>query len=167
MITIHLPALLGYLLAGLTVLLLGVGAVNAQEAALSTGGEASGTGGTSSYSIGQVAYTTNTGPDGSIAQGVQQPFEISTIIGIDEENISLELSAYPNPTRHSLTLEIGNYNNQQLTYMLLDQQGKLLAGGEVMITSTIIPTEQLPAAIYFLRVNDRQQVVKTFRIVKN
>jgi hypothetical protein len=39
------------------------------------GGEATGSGGSVSYSVGQVVYTTNTGINGSVAQGVQQPYE--------------------------------------------------------------------------------------------
>ena len=57
-------------------LLLGLGGLQAQESPTAAGGEATGSGGTASYSIGQVVYTTNTGTNGSVAQGVQQPFVI-------------------------------------------------------------------------------------------
>jgi hypothetical protein len=56
----------------------------AQETATGTGGDATGTGGTSSYSVGQILYTTNTGTNGSINQGVQQPYEISIVTEIEE-----------------------------------------------------------------------------------
>ena len=64
-------------------LLLGLGGLQAQQSPTATGGEATGTGGTASYSVGQVVYTTNTGTNGSMAQGVQQPYEISTTVGIN------------------------------------------------------------------------------------
>ncbi|MCB0409870.1 MAG: hypothetical protein KDD29_06595, partial [Flavobacteriales bacterium] len=51
--------------------------VFAQENTVSSGGDALGVGGSASYSVGQVVYTTHTGVNGSIAQGVQQPYEIS------------------------------------------------------------------------------------------
>ena len=46
----------------ITMLLLSLGftGLNAQEAIPATGGEASGSGGTVSYTVGQVAYITNT-----------------------------------------------------------------------------------------------------------
>ena len=69
-------------------LLLGLGGLHAQESVNSSGGEATGTGGTASYSVGQVVYTTATGTNGSVAQGVQQPYEISTTVGINETSIN-------------------------------------------------------------------------------
>jgi len=90
------------------VLLLGLGltGLQAQTNVNATGGNASGNGGSVSYSVGQVVYTTHKGSNGSVAQGVQQPYEIS-VAGIDEANgISLRVTVYPNPTTDYLTLEI-------------------------------------------------------------
>ncbi len=72
--------------------------------------EASGSDGTASYTVGQVVYTTETGTNGySIAQGVQQPFEISVVTGIKEaKDISLSVSAYPNPTSDYLIVKVEN-----------------------------------------------------------
>ena len=52
--------------------------LQAQEIPIASGAVATGIGGSSSYTVGQVVYTTNTGSNGSVAQGVQQPYEIST-----------------------------------------------------------------------------------------
>ena len=76
------------------VMLLGLGgltSLQAQEAIPATGGEASGSGGSASYTVGQVVYTTNVGTNGnSVAEGVQQPYEISVVTGIPEaKDISL------------------------------------------------------------------------------
>ena len=82
----------------------------AQESINATGGNASGSGGSASYSVGQIVYTTTTGTSGSVAAGVQQPFEISTVTGIEEANgINLTVTAYPNPTTDFLTLEIKDF----------------------------------------------------------
>jgi len=88
--------------------LLGTAGLYAQETVPATGGDATGSGGSSSYTIGQVVSTTNTGSAGSVAFGVQQNYEISTITGIEITEINLELVAYPNPTNNDLTLNIGN-----------------------------------------------------------
>ena len=67
-------------ITSIAFLLLGLGGLQAQESPTATVGEATGTGGTASYSVGQVVYTTTTGTNGSVAQGVQQPFEISGLV---------------------------------------------------------------------------------------
>ena len=141
--------------------------LHAQQTVPATGGDATGAGGSSSYTIGQVVYTTNTGTNGSVAQGVQQPYEISTSVGIEVTAINLELVAYPNPTNNALTLNIGNYNNEKLTYQLYDMQGKLLDSKQVVNSTTSIGMQELPVSTYLLNVLDNNAVIKTFRIVKN
>jgi len=138
----------------------------AQETVPATGGDATGAGGSSSYTVGQVVYTTNTGTNGSVAQGVQQPYEISTAVGIEVTEINLELVAYPNPTTNVLNLNIGNYNNEKLTYQLYDMQGKLLDSKKVVNNSTTIVMHELPKSTYLLSVLDNNSLIKTFRIIK-
>ena len=97
----------------IAVLLLGLGltGLQAQETLTASGGNISGTGGSVSYSVGQVVYTTNTGANGSVAQGVQQPFEISAPVGIEEaKGINLSCLAYPNPATDYLTLSVDNFD---------------------------------------------------------
>ena len=141
--------------------------LHAQETVPATGGDASGTGGSSSYTVGQVVYTTNTAISGSIAQGVQQPYEISISVGIEVTEINLELMAYPNPTNNTLTLNIGNYDIEKLTYQLYDMQGKLLENKPVVNSSTTIAMKNLPVSTYLLNIQDNNSLIKTFRIVKN
>ena len=76
--------------------LFGLGGLNAQTTVAAVGGESTGTGGTVSYTVGQIIYTTNIGANGSLAQGVQQPYEISTTLGINETSINLELFFFLN-----------------------------------------------------------------------
>jgi hypothetical protein len=66
----------------------------AQKTVVPAGSEATGIGGTSSYTLGQVFYTTDTGTKGSVEKGVQQPFEITTTLGVNETTINFELSVY-------------------------------------------------------------------------
>jgi hypothetical protein len=146
-------------------LLLGLGGLHAQESLTAAGGEATGTGGTASYSVGQVVYTTATGTNGSVTQGVQQPFEISTTLGVNETTINLELSVYPNPTTDLLTLKVEKIEN--LHYQLIDLQGKLIESKTVSSNSSEISLENQPTAIYFLKVTKNNQLIKTFKIIKN
>ncbi|MGB0882451.1 MAG: T9SS type A sorting domain-containing protein [Vicingaceae bacterium] len=154
-------------ITSIAFLLLGLGGLHAQESPTATGGEATGTGGTTSYSVGQVVYTTNTGSNGSVSQGVQQPYEISVITGINKTTIHLEMSVYPNPTTNYLSLKVGSEKLESLTYQLIDLQGKVIENTKVTANNTTIKMEALPKAIYFLNVSDNNQLVKTFKIIKH
>ncbi len=146
--------------------LIWAGFAQAQESTNATGGEATGTGGTVSYSAGQVLYTTNTGGTGSVAQGVQQSYKIVSV-GISETELNISLSAFPNPTADNLTLQISDYNNEQLSYQLFDMQGKLLNNGQVSAQQTQINTFALPPATYFINVlNQENEKIQSFKIIK-
>jgi len=149
------------------LLLLGIGFNQgyAQQATTASGGDASGSGGYAAYSVGQIVYTTYTGTNGSVAQGVQQPYEISITLGLLETDIKLNLSAYPNPTTNYLMLQIDNYD-KALLYQLYDISGKLLESNTVVANSTTINMEQMPTGSYFLKVTQNSTLVKIFKIIK-
>jgi hypothetical protein len=155
----HILVLLSGLLWG--------GLTQAQESANASGGDATGSGGTVAYSIGQIAYTTNTGSSGSVAQGVQHVYEIFTT-GIMEPELNISLSAFPNPTTNNLTLQISDDNNEKLSYQLFDMQGKQLRKGQIVAQQTQIDMNSLPSATYFIHVvNQENQKVQSFKIIKN
>ena len=153
------------------VLLLGLGltGLQAQTSVNATGGNASGSGGSASYSVGQVVYTTNTGTNGSVSEGVQQPFEISVVTGIEEaKDIFLNVSAYPNPTTDYLELKVENLQLSELSYKLYDISGKVYQNKEIGNSITKIEMQNLPQGIYFIKVIDtKNKEFKTFKIIKN
>ena len=142
----------------------------AQETIPATGGNASGIGGTACYSVGQVVYTSNTGANGSVAQGVQQAFEISVVTGIEEaKGINLVVSAYPNPTTDFLILKVdasASLSIQSLSYQLFDMNGKLLQNKKIEGNETSIVMSNLVPATYFVKVTEGNKEVKTFKIIK-
>jgi len=145
---------------------------NAQEAIPATGGNASGNGGSVSYSVGQIMYTTNTGTHGSVAQGVQQPYEISAGTGIEEvKGITLQCSAYPNPANDFLMLKIEGSvetdNYPSLRASLYDMTGKLLETTKIKGNETPISMKNLAKATYFLKITDNSKEVKAYKIIKN
>lgn len=101
-----------------------------------------------------------------MAQGVQQPYEISVIDAVESTEIDLDLVAYPNPTNTNLTLSVGNYDQSILRFELYDIAGKLLDDGQLLDSSTVIKMEQFPTATYFLKVSSDKQIIKTFKIIK-
>jgi hypothetical protein len=144
-----------------------VSALHAQNAINSTGGNAGGTGGVVSYSVGQVVFTTISGSSGILIQGVQQPFEISVLTGLEEPGIVLQWSVYPNPAIDFLTLKIQNYDYKELRYLLFDANGLPLAEKLITDSETQIFMESLVSGIYFLKITGKVKVLKTFKIIKN
>ena len=149
-------------------LLLSIGALQAQETIPAAGGDATGLDGSSvSYTIGQITYTTNSSTNGSVAMGVQQPYEISIVTGIEATNINLELSVYPNPTTDRLTLAVKDTELNNLKFQLYDLSGKLIQQDQLREQNTQISMQNLAAATYLLKVTDSNKVVKTFKIIRN
>ena len=171
------------MLSAIFLLGLGLAGLQAQEAVLAAGGDASGSGGSISYSVGQVTYTTSTGTNGySVADGVQQPYEISVIIGVEEDiGLKLECLAYPNPAKDHLTLKIDASTSigrqrladgtalsiQSMEYQLYDMQGNLLENKKLTGNETTISMEKLVPASYFLKITNKQKEIKIFKIIKN
>ncbi len=149
-----------------STLLLGALQLHAQEAVVTSGNNATGTNGNVSYSVGQIAYTTNTGTTGSVAQGVQQPYEIQTVLGAENFNINLQLAVYPNPTTNWLQLEVKNNDLTNLSYQLFDLNGRMIYNQKVTSETSTISMEQLPQAVFLLKVLNNNKEVKTFKILK-
>ena len=137
----------------------------AQEATPATGGDAVGPGGSSSYTVGQIVYTTNTGINHSEAQGIQQPYEITTV-GIELPEITLNPLIHPNPTKSILYLNIKNRSNK-LIYEIYNLKGELILHERINTDCTTIDMQNYAESIYILNVMKNKSLIKTFRIVKN
>jgi hypothetical protein len=137
-----------------------------QTSVNASGGGTSNASGSISYSIGQVVYQSVSNTSGSVSQGVQHAFEISTL-SLEENALNLSLSAYPNPTHELLNLRVGNYKQEKLSYKLFDFQGKVISEASMLSEETTIEMKQLPVATYFVEVHNEGKKVQTFKIIKN
>ena len=143
--------------------------LNAQEASVAAGGNISGNNGSVSYSVGQVTTLSVNGSAGTINQGVQQPYEIFVITGIDDtKNITLDFLVYPNPVHDFLKLKIQGLDAKKLVWKIQDSTGRILVSGQVSDTETFISMTGYPAGIYLFSVADKNNIqYKTYQIVKN
>lgn len=142
--------------------------LQAQETIPSSGSNAIGSGGSISYTIGQVNCSANTGTNGSVLEGVQQPYEISVAYGIEEEDrIDLAYEAYPNPATGYLMLRLKDFNNENLSYLLYDIKGNNLESKKITTSETNIDISNLSPSTYFLKLILNTKVVKSFKIIKN
>jgi len=153
----------------MAVLWLGLGltVLKAQETIPAAGGNASGGGGSLDYTVGQVVYQTHTGVNGSIAEGIQQSYEISVVTSNEEAfGIILSVSAYPNPATDYLQLEVENEVEKDISFQLYDVKGNLLQSRKIVSNQTRIDMNGLAAATYFVKITQENKVVKTFKIIK-
>lgn len=157
----------------LCVLLLsgfGLAGLQAQVAVPAAGGNASGSGGTVSYSVGQVVYSSSTGINGSVVQGVQQTYVITVFTGVDNAGIELSYKVYPNPTTDNLNLKIVNFEKSAYSYQLFDLSGKMLDSKTIVSEETSIPMQTLTGGNYLLKIVDAKsgaaKEVKSFKILK-
>lgn len=137
-----------------------------QQASVAAGGDATGSGGSVSYTVGQVSYLSLSGSNGSLNEGVQQPYEFFT--GISENTgIQLSMTVYPNPTNAQVYLIIEDVSLDQLQYRMYDAAGKLVIQSAIVSTQTELSTQSLAPGTYYLSVEDQKEVLQNFTIIKN
>jgi hypothetical protein len=142
--------------------------IEAQNTLASIGGNATGSNGSVSYTVGQVVFNTYTGTSGSVAQGVQQAFEISVATGVSEQSgLKLACAVYPNPVSNNLILRIENYNNSSLKYELCNSNSILVKKDKILNSETNIEMIGLIPAVYLLNILENNVLVASFKIIKN
>lgn len=145
------------------VLLMSTAAAKAQTAVATAGGEV----GTLSFTVGQPFVEAASSSQGSVTPGVQQAYVITTIdVAVPELAATIALSAYPNPVADRLMLN-ADATDINLRYTLTDANGRTLATVAIADALTEIDMANLVPAVYFLRVDDGNTLVKIFKIVKN
>jgi len=138
-----------------------------QQNTVASGGDASGSGGTVSYTIGQIDYEALSGSSGTMAQGVQQPFEIFSV-GLAELDYSISASLFPNPAVTSVILSVdGLETYANATYQLTDENGKVIRSGAVNQQETTINVQDLAISCYYLNVVVSDKLAKSFKLIKN
>jgi hypothetical protein len=139
----------------------------AQQSITSGGGTVTDNGGSLSVSIGQVAYTSHTGDTGTVSQGVQQPYEISSL-GIETDDLAYSLSfqAFPNPSEGPLILKGEIPKGRKVIWQLTDSHGRILDSRKIISDETQLDLSKRTPGLYFLRLVRGNQMVRSFKIIK-
>jgi hypothetical protein len=142
--------------------------LHAQQTTDASGGTATGTGGSVSYSVGQVVYSYRTGTGGWLIEGVQQPKEFTnTLATNDFTALEATCKLYPNPTSNALHLTFSTEGYVGCEAVLTDLAGKMLQKVILKEATTTLELEYLPIAPYVLTVTKNNQIIKSFKIIKN
>lgn len=151
-------------------LLFFAGFASAQSAIVPVGGDTQSNGGSVSYTVGQIAVQTATSSNSSVsvAEGVQQPYEIMTVGVDDYPQIVLSAVVYPNPTENLAQLQLNGFEipADGLRAILYDGNGKQLQS--VTVTDDLTPFQigQYATGTYYLELRDEQRVLKTFKVIR-
>lgn len=155
----------------LTALFMGITMLGtAQSAIVPVGGDAQSSAGSVSYTVGQIAVQTAANSNGSVsvAEGVQQPYEIQAV-GVDNyPQIVLDAVVYPNPTENIAQLKLNGFElpADGLRATIFDGNGKMLQSFSVTDDLTSFQIGQYATGTYYLEVKDGKRVLKTFKIVR-
>jgi hypothetical protein len=153
------------ILLSYSILLLCIYNVHAQSGTVASGGNATGVDGSVSYTVGTTCYTTISDGSTVLTQGIQQPYEIQVVNGMEETGIALG-SVYPNPTTDYVMLSL-NGDLQNMHYTLCDVQGKFISRQNLVKQQTNIPMASLTNGAYLVKVYNDKKQLKTFKIIKN
>ena len=148
------------------LLLFATHSIYSQQSVATSGGEATGSGGNSSYSVGQLLYTTYSGSNGTISQGIQQSIELYSLSNPEFTGVTSKAIIYPNPTTDYVVLNLEDSNLTNLTYTMYDLQGRIITKGQVEQDVTKIIMQHLEMGAYILKVNQNNKELKIFKIIK-
>ncbi|MFT6282919.1 MAG: hypothetical protein ACJA0U_003057, partial [Salibacteraceae bacterium] len=112
----------------------------------------------------QIDYNNSQGSNGSINQGVQQPYEFYEL-GI-KEAFFVNVSLFPNPTNEFIILQFESFTND-LSYALYDLKGKIVVQGIVETVETQIDMRALATGHYNLVIKNATNNIQSIKIIKN
>ena len=140
---------------------------NAQlhEVVSSSGGYLQGNEISVSFTIGEANIKTLKGDITTLTQGFQQPQLIVTALD-DFAHQAYTIQAYPNPTTDFVNLSTDIELPAESFYQIVDMHGSLISKKTVDGLTTKISVQQLVPAVYFLSIFDRDEILKTFKIIK-
>jgi hypothetical protein len=145
-----------------------VGYPRIQDVIPVAGTNASGSNGSISITVGQLVDEIHTGTNGSLAQGVQEAYVISTVTALKKTvGISLQCSLYPNPARDFLILKIANKPELKFNAVLIDMAGRQLQQVKIDGEETSINMSAFVRGSYLLKVIQENKEIKVFKIIKN
>jgi hypothetical protein len=141
--------------------------VLAQQAVLPASSNATGTGGSASYSVGQTTFKTQDSQAGTVTQGVQQPYEILFMTGVDDKKAaSLTCKVYPNPVAAELTLKIEAPVPDDMNYEVRNELGAIVGAGKAGSEETVITVSGLPAGMYVVILREKNEQKTTWKVIK-
>ncbi|NLF42197.1 MAG: T9SS type A sorting domain-containing protein [Bacteroidales bacterium] len=139
---------------------------SAQEVISAGGGSFSNSTAKISFTVGETVVGTLSAGNQILTQGFQQ--SRLTILGIeDNPELNISIQAFPNPVIQKLKIQIGGFDEAaSMHYCLYDINGRLIVLQNITGDETNIDFGGLEPAVYMIRINSGNQVLKTIKVLK-
>jgi hypothetical protein len=118
------------------------------------------------WSIGEVQTETFAASSNILSEGFHQ---CSNLISDIERNLALNLdiSIYPNPVADCINLKIDNKIINGILFTIADFEGKVLQTGKIYENLTRIDFSSYANGYYLVSIKQNNQLLKSFKIIKN
>ena len=143
--------------------LLSIVSASAQQVVSTQGDSYSNSSGSIDFTIGEVIISTGTDGTNDITQGFHQTNW--NFVDVITHEPSYEASIYPNPTEELLYIRTSNFEN--VGYTLYDARGRLVDQGTLLDIVTPIRVHRLAPGAYSITLNDHEQKLKTFKLIRS
>ena len=139
--------------------------INAQQVITTAGNYNSNTSGSLSWTMGEGIIDTYTSTSVILTQGFQQSKLTVTAVPEISGNSS-SIIVYPNPTEDFVSLKVNTGLGLDFKYQLYDLNGKLLTEQKLTSSETVISFRDRVPGTYLLKLLNKDQVLKIFKINK-
>jgi len=136
--------------------------VKAQEVISSQGDTYTNVSGNIDFTIGEVITFTGSNVENQLTQGFHQTNW--SFVSIKDHVPSFNALIFPNPTEDFLNIQASVF--EMVSYSLYDEMGKLILKGVLSSEKTSLEVSQLQTGLYSLVLNNPENILKTFNIIK-
>ena len=133
-----------------------------QEAVASQGASYENSSGNIAFTIGETIIKSGLNGALSITQGFHQ--SCWSFVKIEEHDPNYQALVFPNPSSEILNIRTNNFENT--TYSLYDAQKKLIMRNILSSNETLVLVNHLEQGNYFLILNNSNNILKTFHLIK-
>jgi len=118
------------------------------------------------WSIGECITATHKTGSYTITQGFQQENSL-TSIEISEENRSIKINVFPNPTIDFIGISIDQEMlNQVYNLILIDSNGRIIFSKSIKNSQIKINFSNYVSGVYYLTINHKDLRINSFKIIK-
>ena len=114
------------------------------------------------FTIGEVVTSTVSNGEKTLTQGFHQTN--LSFVSIENHVPNYEAIIFPNPTDNFLNIKAISFKN--VNYSLFDEMGKLVLNGTLYSEKTSLDVSKLHTGLYSLVLNNSENKLKTFNIIK-
>ena len=120
-----------------------------------------------SITIGELATETVSNSNNILTQGFQQSQYFTVDIEENKKN-GFAVTVFPNPTNDILNIDFKTENDVNTSIQLCDENGKILINENIKVleTSRKYDLKIFAAGLYFLKIKNDNDYLKTVKIIK-